>query len=125
MYTLDLRQQLLSGTAAASFCDISSTVSCSSALTNPQFTFFGIPFCAVALAVYPILFACALWAYRQPRKAFTALSGLGAMGVVFSAYSVYVQGWVINTWCPLCLGCVVIISTIFLISVFAARSVRS
>lgn len=115
-YTLNLRAQLLGGTATASFCDLSSTVSCTSALTNPKFTFFGIPFCEVALAVYPLIFAAALWAYRRPRAAFTALSWLGAMGVLFSAYSVYVQGWVINTWCPLCLGCAAVISLVALLS---------
>ena len=123
-YTLNLRAQLLNGTATASFCDISSTVSCTSALTNPKFTFFGIPFCEVALAVYPLIFACALWAYRQPRQAFMALSWLGGMGVVFSGYSVYVQGWVIDTWCPLCLGCAVVISLVALLSWGARSAVR-
>lgn len=116
MYTLQLRQQLLDGTRSSSFCDISSTASCTNTLTNPQFTFFGIPFCEVALIVYPILFACALWAYRNPRAAFTALSVLGIAGILFSAYSVYIQGWIIETWCPLCLGCAVIIGLLSLFS---------
>ena len=115
-YTLWLRARLLGGGATSSFCDISSTVSCSSALTNPRFTFFGIPFCEVALLVYPVILACAAWAYRAPKKAFTALSVLGAMGVLFSAYSVYVQGWVIGVWCPLCLGCAGIVSLAALLS---------
>lgn len=116
MYTLNLRQELISGKAVSSFCDLSSTVSCSSALTNPKFTFFGIPFCEVALAVYPLIFAAALWAYRKPRAAFTALSYLGGAGVLFSAYSVYIQGWVIDTWCPLCLGCAFVITLVALFS---------
>ena len=49
--------------ASSSFCDISQTVSCSSALNIPELIFFGLPFSAIALGVYPILFLIALISY--------------------------------------------------------------
>lgn len=47
-------------TQTTSFCDLSRTVSCTSALNIPELIFFGLPFSAIALGVYPVLFLTAL-----------------------------------------------------------------
>ncbi len=47
----------------ATFCDINSTFSCSNVLLSPRAQIFGLPFPAIAMVVYPIIFLIALLGY--------------------------------------------------------------
>jgi uncharacterized membrane protein len=59
----------------ASFCDINSTFSCSNVLLSPRAQFFGFPFPALAMVVYPVIFLIALLGYLGIcRKAFSILA---------------------------------------------------
>lgn len=42
------------------FCDINNTFSCSNVLTAPEVQIFNIPFPAIAMIVYPVLFLVAI-----------------------------------------------------------------
>ena len=55
----------LAYTQQSSFCDISATLSCTTALSSPDLIFFGLPFPAIALMVYPILFLIAMISYTK------------------------------------------------------------
>jgi len=47
----------------STFCDINSTFSCSNVLLSPRAQFLGLPFPAIAMVVYPIIFLIALLGY--------------------------------------------------------------
>ena len=74
----------------ASFCDISQTTSCSVALNIPDLIFFGLPFSAIALVVYPILFLIALISFlKKSQKGFYLLAPMSFGGILFNSYIIY------------------------------------
>ncbi|MFA6090179.1 MAG: vitamin K epoxide reductase family protein [Candidatus Gracilibacteria bacterium] len=102
----------------ASFCDINSTFSCSNVLLSPRAQFFGFPFPALAMVVYPVIFLIALLGYLGIcRKAFSILAGIAVGGMCFNGYYIYQEAFHIGSFCPLCLACSVIIITIFGLSI--------
>ena len=106
----------------SSFCDINSTFSCSNVLLSPRAQFFGFPFPALAMVVYPIIFLVALLGYLGIwRKAFPILAGMAIGGMCFNGYYIYQEAVYIGSYCPLCLACSAIIITIFGISVYGIK----
>lgn len=100
-----------------SFCDINSTFSCTDVLDNPYSRVFGIPFPAIAMAVYPVLFILAFLGYRKRSyKYFMALLPLAIGGTLFNSFFIYREATIIGAYCYLCLICTGIIVTIALIS---------
>lgn len=102
----------------SSFCDFSSTASCSEVLRHPLSQVFGVSFPWVALAVYPILFGLAWFGYK--RQSFTqakALAVLAFLGMCFNGFIIYREILFIKAYCLLCLLCTVIIVSIFILSV--------
>jgi uncharacterized membrane protein len=98
-------------------CDISATFSCSDILSNPRSLIFGIPFPMIALVVYPILSAIALWGwFSQKVLPAKILTGLALGGMCFNSYVIY-QEFIVGVFCPLCAMCSVIIVTIFILSI--------
>lgn len=67
-YLTSLALEIRSGEATQGFCDISNSLSCSSVLAAPQAWIGSIPFPAVALIVYPVLVAIAIWGFRKRRS---------------------------------------------------------
>ena|ERR1035437_8694972 len=73
-YTLKTKLAESTGTYS-SFCDINSTFSCSNVLLSPRAQIFGLPFPAIAMIVYPIIFLVALLGYLGIcRKSFPILA---------------------------------------------------
>lgn len=98
----------------SSFCDLNSTFSCSNVLLAPAAQVFGLPFPAIAMAVYPIIFLIALLGYfGKCRKTYQILTGLSLGGICFNSYFIYQEAVNIGSFCPLCLICSAIIVTIF------------
>ncbi len=105
------------------FCDISSTFSCSSVLQNPYSQIFGLPFPAIAILVYPVIFCIAMLAYVLKDKLFTRiLTVLALMGMCFNGYFISIEYFKIGAYCPLCLLCTGIITTIFAMSLYISLS---
>lgn len=111
-YTLKTKLAESAGTYS-SFCDINSTFSCSNVLISPRAQFFGFPFPALAMLVYPVIFLIALLGYLGIcRKAFPILAGMAIGGMCFNGYYIYQEAFYIGSFCPLCLACSAIIVTI-------------
>lgn len=70
--------EIRAGQGEAGFCDISTSLSCSNVLAAPQAWIGSIPFPAVALVVYPVLAAIAIWGFKRRRstKAYDILAYL-------------------------------------------------
>lgn len=116
-YSLKAEMAETAGTYS-SFCDLNSTFSCSNVLLSPRAQFFGLPFPAVAVVVYPIIFLIALLGYFGIcRKPFQILTTLAVGGICFNGYYIYQEAFHIGSFCPLCLVCSAIIVTILGLSV--------
>ena len=96
-----------------SFCDISETLSCSAVLQHPLSQIYGIPFPIVAMFVYPIIMIVALlWYFSKIKNVFKILLAMAIGGLMFNGYFIFQEIFYIKAFCPLCLICTVIISTI-------------
>lgn len=105
-----------------SFCDFSSTVSCSEVLRHPLSQIFGVSFPWVALLVYPALLTLAWHGYRRQSYAQAkALLVLSFLGMVFNGFIIYREIFFIKAYCLLCLLCTAIIVSIFCLSVSLVR----
>lgn len=110
--------EIKAGSTTQGFCDLNGTLSCSNVLTAPEAWIGSIPFPAVALAVYPILFCIALWGIvrKKHSQASNILAYLSGAGILFNSYFILTEAIVIKAFCPLCLLCTGIIITIFILS---------
>ena len=100
-----------------SFCDLNNTFSCTNVLSSPYSKIFWMPFTAVAMAVYPILFLIAfLWVMWIIKKPFHILAYMAWGWILFNSYFIYQEYANIWAYCPLCLICSWIIITIFVLS---------
>jgi vitamin-K-epoxide reductase (warfarin-sensitive) len=103
------------GTSKSSFCDLSETVNCDVVNRSEYSTLLGVPVALIGVLGYLALLILATF-YRQqhstPRLLFWgAIAGLG-----FALYLTYIEGFVLSTWCILCLSS---LCTIFAITVLA------
>jgi uncharacterized membrane protein len=123
-YTLKSKMTESLGTYS-SFCDINSTFSCSNVLLSPRAQIFGLPFPAIAIVVYPIIFLVALLGYLgMCRRSFEILAGMAIGGICFNGYFIYQEAFHIGSFCPLCLMCSGIIITILGISVYGMKRLK-
>lgn len=104
--------------SAEGFCDLTNNLSCSNVLAAQEAWLGPIPFPAVAIAVYPIIFLIALWGIRRKKYSHAAniLTYLSMAGILFNSYFIMTEAIVIKAFCPLCLLCTWIIITIFVLS---------
>jgi uncharacterized membrane protein len=97
------------------FCDFNKKFSCDVVNRSEQSSIIGIPVAGIGVAGYAALFALStLWRARidTPNR----LLGAAIAGVCFALYLTYVEAYVLETWCILCLTS---LALIFLISALA------
>lgn len=77
---------------------------CQSVLTSKYAQVFGVSWSALGLIHYFVLLALSLLvAFLRHRGALYLTILSSGIGVLVSGYLVYLQGFKINSWCPLCL----------------------
>ncbi|EKE30073.1 MAG: hypothetical protein ACD_2C00049G0001 [uncultured bacterium (gcode 4)] len=102
-----------------SFCDLNNTFSCTNVLSSPYSKVFGLPFPAIAMAVYPIIFLIAfLWMQWIIRKPFHILAAMWTGWLAFNWFFIFREYLYIWSYCPLCLICTGIITSILIMSVY-------
>lgn len=89
-------------TLATKFCDVGEKFNCDIVNRSEYSSVMGIPVAGIGVAGYGVLLALATL-YRSRRETplrllLTAVAGLG-----FALYLTYVEGYVLDTWCILCL----------------------
>ncbi len=101
------------GEAEKSFCDINSSLSCSSVITSKYAQFLGVPVCTIALFVYPVLIVLAWMTLKakKTRNLFYGISLLSAMGLMLNIVYIYNEMVYIKALCVLCILCTVFILT--------------
>ena len=97
------------------------------AVNDSTFSAIGpIPVAALGLGAYVAVLALLAWAWRGGRLASWVPLGVftvGLIGVLFSAYLTYLELYVIHALCPWCLMSALLITLIWVLSLFDLRSV--
>jgi vitamin-K-epoxide reductase (warfarin-sensitive) len=101
--------------SATAFCDFSQRFSCDIVNRSEYSSIVGIPVAGIGVAGYAVLFVLAV--FLKDRTATpNRLLAAALAGLVFALYLTYIEGYVLNAWCILCL---ISLLVIFLISVLA------
>ncbi len=101
--------------SATNFCDFSQKFSCDIVNRSEYSEIQGIPVAGIGVAGYAVLFVLStLWRSRPDTPSRLVVASLAGLG--FALYLSYVEAYVLTTWCILCVGSLVVI---FLISVLS------
>ena len=111
--------------SASAFCDIGERFNCDIVNRSEYSTVMGIPVAAIGVAGYGALFALAT-IYRSRMQTPLRLLVAALAGLAFALRLTYVEGYVLETWCILCLSSLALIAMISLLaSVLKVRAGRS
>lgn len=109
--------RMLSGEQVSLGCDINPTFSCSNVIIHPDTMMAGIPFPYLALIVYPLISALAIWGLRtKTNKPAKIINWIALAGILFNGYIISQEVLYVHAYCLLCLICAAIIVTIFGVS---------
>ena len=89
--------------SATTFCDIGEKFNCDIVNRSEYSTVMGVPVAGIGIAGYGVLLAL-VTVYRSRAETPTWLLGLALAGLGFASYLTYVEGYVLETWCILCLS---------------------
>jgi len=104
------------------YCDLGENFNCDIVNRSPWSELAHVPVAAIGMAGYVFLFVMSWVAARRPQAAVVMLiAALG--GLAFALYLTYIEAYKLEAWCILCLGSLVSISLITILS--AARVVTT
>ena len=101
--------------SATAFCDVGEKFNCDIVNRSEYSEMMGIPVAGIGVVGYGVLFALST-IYRARAKTPLRLLVAAIAGLAFALYLTYVEGYVLTTWCILCLTS---LALIFVISVLA------
>ncbi len=93
------------------FCDVATKFNCDIVNRSEFSTFMGIPVAGIGVVGYAVLLALATMS-RVRRSTPNLLLALALAGFVFALYLTYIEGFVLDVWCILCLGSLMSITAI-------------
>ena len=109
--------------SATAFCDVGEKFNCDIVNRSEYSSLMGIPVAGIGIVGYGLLLALAT-VYRRRGETPTRLLVAAVGGLGFALYLTYVEGYVLGTWCILCLSSLVLIAGItWLAAVVRARAV--
>ena len=112
------------GNSQTKYCDFAENFNCDIVNRSVYSTVFGIPVALIGILGYLMLLALAT-IYRSKAETPMMLLIASTLGLGFALYLTYIEGFVLGTWCILCLsslGLIVLLTA--LSSVLVARSIR-
>jgi len=89
--------------SATAFCDVGERFNCDIVNRSEYSTVMGIPVAGIGIAGYGVLLALAT-IYRSRTETPRRLLAAAVAGLAFALYLTYVEGYVLETWCILCLS---------------------
>jgi vitamin-K-epoxide reductase (warfarin-sensitive) len=102
--------------SATAFCDFNQRFSCDVVNRSEQSSIVGIPVAGIGVAGYAALFVLStFWKARAGTP--NRLLGAAIAGLAFALYLTYVEAYVLDTWCILCLASLAMISFITLFAI--------
>jgi uncharacterized membrane protein len=109
--------------SATAFCEIGEKFNCDIVNRSEWSSVMGIPVAGIGLVGYGVLLALAT-VYRSRAETPMRLLVAAFAGLAFALYLTYVEGYVLETWCILCLSSLGLIAGITLLAGMAkARAV--
>lgn len=112
------------GNSETSFCDFAVNFNCDIVNRSRYSVVFGIPVALIGICGYLLLLALSTL-YRSRPRIPALLLGASTLGLGFAFYLTYIEGFVLGTWCILCLSSLTLIVLITVLSsVLVARSMR-
>ena len=97
--------------SASAFCDFGERFNCDIVNRSEYSSVMGIPVAGIGVAGYGLLFALAT-VYRSRVQTPLRLLVAALAGLAFALYLTYVEGYVLETWCILCLSSLALIAMI-------------
>lgn len=101
--------------SASGFCEIGDQFNCDVVNRSEYSSLMGIPVAGIGVAGYGLMLLLATLHRSRPGMP-AQLLGASIAGLAFALYLTYIEGYVLETWCVLCLGSLVIIFIIALLS---------
>src|SRR5271165_7451371 len=101
--------------SASAFCDVGEKFNCDIVNRSEYSSVMGIPVAAIGVVGYGALLALATfyrWRGETPLRLLTA----AVVGLAFALYLTYIEGYVLDTWCILCLSSLGLIAAITLLA---------
>ncbi len=102
--------------SATNFCDFSQKFSCDIVNRSEYSEIMGIPVAGLGVAGYAALLVLSTF-WRSRAETPTRILIAALAGLAFALYLTYIEAYVLTTWCILCVGSLVIVSLIALLSV--------
>jgi len=108
--------------SATTFCDIGQSFNCDIVNRSEYSRVMGIPVAGIGMAGYGALLTLAT-VYRSRAETPLRLLVAALAGLAFALYLTYVEGYVLETWCALCLSSLGLIAMIAVLAgVLKART---
>jgi len=101
--------------SATKFCDFGERFSCDIVNRSEYSSVMGIPVAGIGIIGYGMLLALAT-AYRSRAETPLWLLLAASTGLGFALYLTYVEGYVLETWCILCLSSLGLIAMITILA---------
>ena len=101
--------------SATAFCDVGEKFNCDIVNRSEYSTVMGIPVAGIGVAGYGALLALAT-VYRSRAATPAWLLSAALAGSAFASYLTYVEGYVLETWCILCLSSLGLIAAIAILA---------
>jgi len=101
--------------SASAFCDFGARFNCDIVNRSEYSTVMGIPVAAIGVVGYGLLLLLA-GVYRSRPQTPTRLLAAAIAGLGFALYLTYIEAYVLNTWCILCLSSLALITAIAMLT---------
>jgi uncharacterized membrane protein len=104
--------------AATEYCDLNEIFNCDLVNRSRFSEIFGIPVALIGLLGYLVLLGLT---FARKRALESLRLGLSSAGLVFALYLAYIEEHVLRTWCLLCIGSLIAMTGIAILSFLAMR----
>ena len=104
-----------------SFCDLGQTFNCDLVNRSSYSTVFGVPVALIGIIGYLVILAFAT-VYREKAETPFLLAAAALAGLAFALRLAYVEAFVLNAWCLLCLSSLAVIVAIAVTAAINAAS---
>jgi vitamin-K-epoxide reductase (warfarin-sensitive) len=101
--------------SATAFCEVGERFNCDIVNRSEYSSLMGIPVAGIGIVGYGVLFALAT-VYRAREQTPLRLLVAAWAGLAFALYLTYVEGYVLETWCILCLSSLALIAMITVVA---------
>jgi vitamin-K-epoxide reductase (warfarin-sensitive) len=101
--------------SATAFCEFGERFNCDIVNRSEYSSLMGIPVAGIGIVGYGVLFALAT-VYRAREQTPLRLLVAAWAGLAFALYLTYVEGYVLETWCILCLSSLALIAMITVVA---------